>query len=75
MRRSRPFSALLDGVNVASVAIILVVCWTFSRAIVTDWRTGLITLLSALVVFGFPRLNTALVVLGGSLLGFGLTII
>jgi chromate transporter len=75
MRRSRPFSALLDGVNVASVAIILAVCWTFSRATVTDWRTGLITLLSALVVFGFPRLNTALVVLGGSLLGFGLTII
>jgi chromate transporter len=75
MRRSKMFSALLDGVNVASVAIILVVCWTFGRATITDWKTGLITLLSAAVVFGFPRLNTALVVLGGSLLGYGLTII
>jgi chromate transporter len=73
MRRSKMFSALLDGVNVASVAIILVVCWTFSRATVTDWKTGLITLLSTVVVFGFPKLNTALVVFGGSLLGYGLT--
>jgi chromate transporter len=75
MRRSKMFSAFLDGVNVASVAIILVVSWTFGRATVTDWKPGLITLLSALVVFGFPRLNTALVVVGGSLLGYVLTIL
>jgi chromate transporter len=75
MRRSKMFSAVLDGVNVASVAIILVVCWTFGRATVMDWKTGLITLLSAGVVFGFPKLNTALVVFGGSLLGYGLTFI
>lgn len=74
MRRSKMFSAFLDGVNVASVAIILVVCWTFGHATITDWKPALITLLSSLVVFGFPRLNTALVVLGGSLLGYVLTI-
>lgn len=75
MRRSSLFSALLDGVNVASVAIILVVCWTFGRETVTNWKPGLIMVLSALVVFGFPKLNTALVVLGGSLSGYALSIL
>lgn len=75
MRQSKMFAALLDGVNVASVAIILVVCWTFGRATITDWKPGLITLLSTVVVFGFPKLNTALVVLGGSLFGYGLTML
>jgi len=70
MRRSKSFSAFLDGVNAASVAIILTVCIEFGRATITDWRAILIAVASAVVVFGFPKVNSAFVILGGSLLGF-----
>jgi chromate transporter len=75
MRRSGLFSAFLDGVNVASVAIIGAVCYSFGRATLTDWKTVLIATISATIVFSLPKLNTALLVLGGSLLGYLLTFI
>jgi chromate transporter len=70
MRRSKLFSAFLDGVNAASVAIILTVCVEFGRATITDWRTIAIAVAGAIVVFGFPKVNNALVILGGSVLGY-----
>ena len=70
MRRSKLFSAFLDGVNAASVAIILTVCIEFGRATITDWRTIAIAGTAAIVVFGFPKVNNALVILGGSVLGY-----
>ena len=70
MRRSKLFSAFLDGVNAASVAIILTVCFEFGRATITDWRAVLIAVLAAVVVFGFPKVNNAWVILGGAVLGF-----
>lgn len=70
MRRSKLFSAFLDGVNAASVAIILTVCIDFGRATITDWRAIIIAVASAIVVFGFPKINNAWVILGGSLLGY-----
>ena len=70
MRRSKLFSAFLDGVNAASVAIILTVCIEFGRATITDWRTIAIAVAGAIVVFGFPKVNNALVILGGSVLGY-----
>lgn len=70
MRRSRLFSAFLDGVNVASVAIIVTVCISFARETVTDWRTILIALLSLVVTFGFRQINTAFVVFGSAFIGY-----
>jgi len=70
MRRSKLFSAFLDGVNAASVAIILTVCIDFGRATITDWRAIIIAAASAIIVFGFPRVNNAWVILAGSLLGY-----
>ena len=70
MRRSKLFSAFLDGVNAASVAIILTVCIEFGRATIIDWRAVVIMALSAIVVFGFPKVNSAFVILGGSLMGY-----
>jgi len=75
MRRSKMFSAFLNGVNVASIGIILAVCLSFGRETVTDWRTVLIAVLSLVVVFGFKKVNSALVVAGGALLGYGLSLI
>jgi chromate transporter len=70
MRRSKLFSAFLDGVNVASVAIIITVCIAFARETVTDWRTILIAVTSLVVTFGFRRVNSVFVVIGSALMGF-----
>jgi chromate transporter len=74
MRRSRLFSAFLDGVNVASIAIIVTVRAEFGRETVTGWRSILIVALSFIVTFGFRCVNSAWVILGGGLLGYLLTL-
>jgi chromate transporter len=62
--------AFLDTVNIASVAIIGAVCLEMTRAAVTGWRSAAIGILSAIVVFGFPKVNTAYIVLGGAVMGY-----
>ncbi|MFN3753962.1 chromate efflux transporter [Flavobacterium sp.] len=75
MRNSKLFSAFLDAVNVASVAIIVTVCFEMGKETITDWRTVLIAVLSIAIAFGYQKINSAFVVLGGSLLGYLLFII
>ena len=75
MRNSKLFSAFLDAVNVASVAIIIAVCFDMGKDVITDWRTILIAVLSLIIAFGYKKLNSAFVVLGGSLIGYLLTVI
>jgi len=69
MRRSAFFSTFLDGVNVASVALIGVVCIRFGHDTVTDWRTILIAIAGFVATFGWRKLNSAWVILGGAMLG------
>jgi len=75
MRHSKLFSAFLDAVNVASVAIIVAICFDMGKDTITDWRTILIAVLSIAIAFGYRKLNSAFVVLGGSLLGYLLTLV
>lgn len=75
MRNSKLFSVFLDAVNVASVAVIIAVCFEMAQSAKTDWRTVLIALLSIAITFGYKKLNSAAVVLGGSILGYLLTLI
>ena len=75
MRNSKPFSAFLDAVNVASIAIIAVICYQLGKETISDWRTFLIAILSLTVVFGFRKINSALVVIGGSGIGYILSFI
>ncbi|WP_028298692.1 chromate efflux transporter [Olivibacter sitiensis] len=70
LRNSKGLSAFLDAVNVASVAIIIAVCYEMGKESITDWRTILIAILSIAITFGYKKLNSAFVVLGGSLLGY-----
>lgn len=70
MRNSKLFSAFLDAVNVASVAIIIAICFEMGKDTITDWRTILIAVLSIAIAFVFKKINSAFVVLGGSLLGY-----
>ena len=70
IRQSKMLSAFLDTVNVASVAIIVSVCLAMGRETIYDSDTVIIALSSAFVVFRFKNINSALIVLGGALLGF-----
>lgn len=70
MRSSVRLSIFLDAVNVASVAIIVSVCITMGKETITDWRTVLIALIGLVVTFGYKKINSALIVLGGSVLGY-----
>jgi len=75
MRNSSLFSAFLDAVNVASVAIIVAVCFVMGKEAITDWRTILISVLSIAVAFGYKKINSAFIVLGGSILGYLLSLV
>ncbi|WP_026712766.1 chromate efflux transporter [Flavobacterium daejeonense] len=75
MRNSKMFSVFLDAVNVASVAIIVAVCIAMGKETITDWKTIFIAALSIAIAFGYKKINSAFVVLGGSLLGYLLALI
>lgn len=75
MRSSNLFASFLDAVNVASVAIIVSVCYSMGKDTITDWRTIFIAVASIIVAFGFRKINDALIVLGGSLVGYLLYLI
>ncbi|MBP0611442.1 chromate efflux transporter [Chryseobacterium sp. cx-311] len=75
LRGSQIFAAFLDAVNVASIALIAAICIDMTAESLTGWRTVLIALASMAVAFGYRKLNSAFVVLGGSLLGYLLTLI
>jgi chromate transporter len=75
MRNSKLFSVFLDAVNVASVAIIIAICYTMGRDSITGWRTILIAVASIALTFGYRKINSAWIVLGGSVTGYLLTLI
>ncbi|WP_162427003.1 chromate efflux transporter [Pontibacter pudoricolor] len=75
MRNSPLMAAFLDAVNVASVAAIVAVCFEMGKDTITDWRTIVIALVSVAITFGFRKVNSALVVIGGALLGYLLTLL
>ena len=75
MRNSKLFSSFLDAVNVASVAIIISVCFSMGKETITDWRTIAIAVCSISLLFGYKKINSAIVVLGGSVMGYLLTLI
>jgi len=71
LRRSATAGAVLDGVNVASLALMAVVTWHLGRAAVVDGTTAVLALVSAVLLLRF-RLNSAWLVLGGGLVGLSL---
>ncbi|MFD1316625.1 chromate efflux transporter [Namhaeicola litoreus] len=75
MRKSKVIGAVLDAINVAAVALIIFVCLEMAKDTLTDWRTILISLICIMIVFVFKKLNSAFIVLLGSILGFLLSLI
>jgi len=70
MRKSKIIRSILDAVNVAAVALIVVVCIEMAKDTFTDWRSLVIAIVSLIAVFGFKKVNSAFIVLGGALLGY-----
>jgi len=68
IRRSVTASAFLDGVNAASLALMVAVTWDLGRAALVDLPTVALALASALLLLRFGVSSTWLVV-GGALLG------
>ena len=68
LRKSPIAGAFLDGVNVASLALMAVVTWQLGRAAVFDLPTAFLLTAAALLLFRF-RVNSAWLILGGALLG------
>jgi chromate transporter len=71
LRRSAVAGAFLDGLNVASLALMAVVTFFLGRAALIDLPSALLALASALLLFRF-RLNSAWLVLGGAVAGWGI---
>ena len=75
LRRSPVMSAFLDTVNVASIAIIFAVLVEMGKESIQDWRTILIALAGGAAVFIFRKINPAIIIAAGALLGYVLLLI
>jgi chromate transporter len=68
LRRSPLAGAFLDGINVASLALMLAAAWFLGRSAVVDLTTTLLALASAVLLIRW-RINSAWLVLGGAAAG------
>ena len=68
LRKSWWSGAFLDGVNVASLGLMVGVTWQLGRAGVVDWFTISLAIIALFLVFRF-KVNSAWLILGGGLLG------
>jgi chromate transporter len=68
IRQSNTASAFLDGVNVASLALMAAVSWQLGRASFVDVVTVVLAVASLIALLRF-RLNSAWLVLAGAIIG------
>jgi chromate transporter len=68
IRRSAIAGEFLDGVNVASLALMAAVSYQLGRSSIVDWLTIGLAVVSAILLLRY-RLNSAWLVLGGGLAG------
>jgi chromate transporter len=72
IRRSPAAGAVLDGINVASLALMAAVTLQLGRAAIVDLPTAILAVLGAAVLIRY-RPNTAWLVLGGALAGVAIS--
>ena len=68
LRKSAVTGAFLDGVIVASLALMAVVTWRLGQDAIIDLPTAFLALGSAILLIGF-RWNTLWLVMGGAIIG------
>lgn len=69
IRKSEALRGFLDGVNVASLALMAYVTVELGRSAVVDWVTLALFLISGLLLIVY-KINSAWLILGGSVVGF-----
>jgi chromate transporter len=74
VRRSSTAGAFLDGVNVASLALMAVVSYQLGRSAIIDWLTIVLAITSAVLLLRF-KTNSAWLVLGGAVFGIAARLI
>lgn len=82
MRSSKPLGFFLDSVNVAALAVMVNVLIEMSletlfvtASWLPDWRSWMIAVFGAVLIFGFKKVNAMWIVVGGALLGYLLMLI
>jgi len=68
IRRSATAGAVLDGINAASMSLIVVVTWRLGRAALVDWTTVAMLVVSLILLIRL-RINSAWLVLVGAVFG------
>ena len=74
LRRSATAGAFMDGVNVASLALMAAVSYQLGRSAIVDALTIALAVASAVLLFRF-RVNSAWLVLGGALAGIAARVV
>lgn len=69
LRSSSWVSGILDGVNVASWGLMIVVSWKLGVSAVTDWVTAALAIGALIVVF-CTKINSAWLILIGGIIGW-----
>ena len=69
LRASRTAGAILDGINVASLALMALVTWQLARSAFVDWFTLLLGIASAVALIRYRHINSAWLVLAAGVLG------
>ncbi len=69
IRQSPTLAAALDGINAASLALMIAVCWHLGRSAIVDVPTALIAAVSAAVLLLF-RVNPTWLVAGAAAVGW-----
>ena len=72
LRASRVAGAVLDGVNVASLALMTVVTFQIARTALVDWITVVVAAAAAIALVRW-RVNSTWLVASGALIGFAVT--
>ena len=67
LRKSPTAAAMLDGINVASLALMALVTWQLAFSAIRDWFTLALAIVSGILLFRFRGLNSAWLVLGAGL--------
>ena len=69
LRRSRIAGGALDGVNVASLALMAAVCWHLGRAALVDPLTIALAATAAIAIFRY-RVNSSWLILAAAVIGW-----
>lgn len=71
LRSLRVVGVFLDGVNIGSLALMLVVTWHLGRGVLVDGKSLLLALISAIILIRY-KVNSAWLILAGGLIGLAL---